>query len=112
MDWGEREQQEVVGVECGRAAYGTYQLDVVDFLLLERLDGLLSIQLQGEGQALQGLVLALHADLCLHLGREATPSVRAESSKGWGKERKENQPCQKASHPRRHLSPGSRGLWH
>lgn len=40
------------GVGCRGATRGTYQLDVVDFLLLERLDSLLSIQLQGEGQAL------------------------------------------------------------
>lgn len=96
------------GVRGSRAR--TYQLDVVDFLLLERLDGLLSIRLQGEGQALQGLVLALHADLCLHLGTEMTPSV----SKGCGRERKENQTAsqQKASHLRSHPTSGSRGPWH
>lgn len=99
---------------CGAAVRGTYQLDVVDFLLLERLDGLLGIQLQGEGQALQGLVLALHADLRLHLGMETTPSVRAETGKGWGRERKENWPVpqQKVSHPKSRLTPGSRELRH
>lgn len=73
---------------------GTYQLDVVDFLLLECLDGLLSIQLQREGQALQSLVLALHADLCLHLEMETTLSIRTETGKGWGRDTKENHPQQ------------------
>lgn len=43
------------------------QLDIVDRLLLELLKGPLGLRLQGEGQALQGLVLTLHADLSLHL---------------------------------------------
>lgn len=46
----------------------THQLDVVDCLLLELLQRPLGLWLQGEGKALQRLVLALHADLCLHLG--------------------------------------------
>lgn len=113
VDRSERRQQEAGAAGC-RATRGTYQLDVVDFLLLERLDGLLSIQLQGEGQALQGLVLALHADLRLHLGMEITRSVRAETGKGWEREAKENWPVpqQKASQPRSHLTPISRELQH
>lgn len=60
------------GVQCTpsvRLGQGTstYQLDVVDRLLSELLKCPLGLRLQGEGQALQGLVFALHADLCLHL---------------------------------------------
>lgn len=50
------------------AGTGTHQLDVVDSLLFELLKCPLGCRLQWEGEALQGLVLALHADLCLHLG--------------------------------------------
>lgn len=59
-------------------------------------------------------MLALHADLRLHLGMETTPSIRAETDKVWGRERKENQPVLrlKASHPRSHLTPGSWGPQH
>lgn len=46
----------------------THQLDVVDRLLLELLKRPLGLWLQREGEALQGLVPALHADLGLHLG--------------------------------------------
>lgn len=45
-----------------------YQLDIVDCLLLELLECPLGLRLQGEGQALQGLVLAFHTDLGFHLG--------------------------------------------
>lgn len=47
----------------------THHLDVVDRLLLELLKCPLGLGLQGEGEALQRLVLALHTDLCLHLGQ-------------------------------------------
>lgn len=61
------------GVQCTPSVClgqgtGTHQLDVVDCLLSELLKCPLGLRLQGEGQALQGLVFALHADLCLHLG--------------------------------------------
>lgn len=46
----------------------THHLDIVDCLLLELLEGPLGLGLQGEGQALKGLVLAFHTDLSLHLG--------------------------------------------
>lgn len=52
-----------------------HQLDVVDGLLPELLQRPLGVRLQGEGQALQGLVLALHADLCLHLGAALSERV-------------------------------------
>lgn len=68
-------QQGVLG-GAGGAVPGTHQLDVIDFLLLQCLDSLLRIQLQGKGQALQGLVLALHTDLCLHLQTGIALSVR------------------------------------
>lgn len=45
----------------------THQLYVVDALLCELLQGSLGAVPQGEGQALQRLVLTVHADLCLHL---------------------------------------------
>lgn len=51
----------------GRAGRSAHQLDVVDRLLPELLQCPLGLGLQGEGEALQGLVLALHADLRLHL---------------------------------------------
>lgn len=51
----------------------THQLDVVDALVSELLQGSLGAVLQGEGQALQRLLLAVHADLRLHLQREAKP---------------------------------------
>lgn len=47
--------------------YGTHQLDVVDAPLGELLQGPLGALLQREGEALQGLVLAVHADLRLPL---------------------------------------------
>lgn len=50
------------------AGMGTHQLDVVDGLLFELLKCPLRCGLQWEGEALQGLVLALHTDLRLHLG--------------------------------------------
>lgn len=53
---------------CAWGGTGTYQLDVADGPLLELLQCPLGCRLQWEGEALQGLVLALHTDLCLHLG--------------------------------------------
>lgn len=54
---------------CEQVGWGhTHQLDVVDRLLLELLERPLGLRLQWEGEPLQGLVLALHADLGLHLG--------------------------------------------
>lgn len=47
--------------------FQTHQLYVVDALLCELLQGSLGALPQGEGKALQSLVLAVHADLCLHL---------------------------------------------
>lgn len=44
-----------------------HQLYVVDALLCKLLQGSLGALPQGEGEALQSLVLAVHADLCLHL---------------------------------------------
>lgn len=55
------------GAGRGRAGRSAHQLDVVDRLLPELLQCPLGLGLQGEGEALQGLVLALHADLRLHL---------------------------------------------
>lgn len=52
---------------CVRAGAVTHQLDVVDGFLSELLDGPLGLRLQREGEALQGLALAFHADLSLHL---------------------------------------------
>lgn len=49
-----------------------YQLDIVDCLLLELLECPLGLRLQGEGQALQGLMLAFHTDLGFHLGGGTT----------------------------------------
>lgn len=53
--------------------FHTHQLDVVDAPVGELLQGSLGALLQGEGKALQGLVLALHADLGLHLQGGAKP---------------------------------------
>lgn len=63
-----------MGTVCPTSVYqgssGTHQLDIVDGLLSELLDRPLGLGLQGEGEALQGLPLAFHADLCLHLGAQ------------------------------------------
>lgn len=55
------------------ACFHTHQLDVVDALVGELLQGSPGALLQGEGQALQRLRLAVHADLGLHLQGEAKP---------------------------------------
>lgn len=54
--------------EGAREGLSTYQLDVVDGLLLELLKCPLGLRLQGESEALQRLVLAFHADFRFHLG--------------------------------------------
>lgn len=53
--------------------FHTHQLDVVDALAGELLQRSLGALLQGEGEALQRLVLALHADLGVHLQGAAKP---------------------------------------
>lgn len=50
-----------------RETFPAYQLDVVDAFLGELLEGFFGRVLQGESEALNGLVLALHDDICLHL---------------------------------------------
>lgn len=50
-----------------------HQLYVVDALVSELLQGPLGALLQGEGKALQRLVLAVRTDLCLHLQEAAKP---------------------------------------
>jgi hypothetical protein len=56
-----------LGPTCLRTGWHTHQLDVVNHLLFELLKCPLSLRLQGEREALKGLVLAFDTDLCLHL---------------------------------------------
>lgn len=79
LHWGSRtlgsrahteqaQRQDSMPDKCAREGPSTHQLDVVDGLLLELLKRPLGLRLQGEGEALQRLVLAFHTDLRLHLG--------------------------------------------
>lgn len=55
-----------------------HQLDIIDAFLGHQQQGSFGCVLQGEGEALKCLVLALHTDLRLHLQGEANRVLNLE----------------------------------